>query len=388
METLTLEPIDDSRLGLPSASNTHRLIACPGSWRLEHVNQSNQSSEWAERGTRIHAANETGDVTDLPEDEANIVERARAIEEQIFNAWVEEFGLTQTKIFREERLYISYECAPICSVKMDFYAVGVNRDGVVHALDLDLKSGRKAVTPPASNWQLRTGAVALFREADAHHVRVAIVQPLAKRQSPCDYDRGALMAAYRMLVSAIAATKLDNAPLNPGIHCEFCPARMTCPETLKAAQSLIDLKNSSWDVIPPELKPLLLRRAKMVIGICEDIKKRIEGEVDAGLIPDLVRAPGTNVRSITDPVALYGILSKTFGPKMTPKEFAKITDVSIGKDGLEGLVRDLSPTDAKGKPITWDAAKAWVNDACAPVIEMKQKKGSIIEAPKMVEGGK
>lgn len=385
-------PIDDSRLDLPSASSIERYVQCPRSLFLERANPGESSSAWAARGTRIHDANERGDVSDLVEDEADIVVRNRQCEERLYNQWMADFNLTSPVIYREYRVYITHNLEPIASVKMDLVAIACDQESRVHALVLDLKSGRLEVSTPAANWQLRTGAVACYREWDADHVRVAITQPLRKEQPPCDYTRDTLTAAFLLLQSKLNAAKKPDAELNMGAWCQYCKARHLCPKVKEVEQQLVALKEVSWGAVPVERKPELFKRAKLARKLIDDLIEKIEAEVDEGKIPGLMRGPGSNVRSITDPIELYSIMRRTFGEKITPEKFAEITDVKIGKatkenpnKGLEDLVRESAERTEKGKEITWAATKEWIADSCAPVITTKQKKGPVVEVKEVKE---
>ena len=147
--------MDTERKNRPSASSIERYVNCAGSWLLEQkVPESERfSTKDAERGTRLHRANEEGNVEGLELSEADLIVRTREIEQRIFNQWCEDHQVTDAEIIRERRWWLRKGDRDLCSAKLDFVALS---EAKRLALCLDLKSGRKEVTPPVRNQQLRT----------------------------------------------------------------------------------------------------------------------------------------------------------------------------------------------------------------------------------------
>ena len=93
----------DERQGLPSASSFHMDVACPGRQNLlrsllPHELAPEPENDYAARGTRIHHALQTGDVSQLDEGEMEDYNKCLKIEVAVFNKWREELqSETQSK---------------------------------------------------------------------------------------------------------------------------------------------------------------------------------------------------------------------------------------------------------------------------------------------------
>jgi len=370
----------DERLGLPSASGMERLIACPGSWKLEEAARAsgyNEESQWAEAGTRIHKANETGDATELDIPEVELVERIRTIENRLLKEWMSEFNLSEEsiQIRREHREWIHSGVMPVASAKLDFSATAGTR-----GLVLDLKSGRKVVSVPARNWQLRAGAVAIAEEFHLTDVRTAIVQPFAKSSPACDYDPASLSVCQEMIVSGYhaAVEGTSERPLHPGIHCEFCLARYGCAAIRESMGLLQKFHASRWDLIASEDKKGLWLMAKSVGKLSEDIQKRIEDELDENpsAVPGLMRKPDQKVRSISDPYLAVRAITDLLNGPLSPDDFNEIIFIGVGD--VEKLVQSkLSRSGPK--------AKECVNDLLRGIIEFTPKRGSVVAVNQIKE---
>lgn len=359
----------DERRSKPSASNIERYWNCRGSWLLEsQVPESERfTTEDAERGTLLHRANETGDVSDLELSEQDLIVRTREIEERIYNQWCEEFGITDAEIFRERRWWLHSDGEDMCSAKLDFTAISKDKK---HLLILDLKSGRKAVTPAPRNWQLRTGVVIV---AAGHGpllgARVGIVAPLQRKQPSADYNPQHIADSAYALVKLLSEIESPTAPRTPGMHCEFCPARAICPEAKAKMLEVSALEGLRWSLQTPEQKVKLWDAWKLAQLIGKQIEENVKADVAAN--PEafkewLVKKPNTFVREITNLDGVYAKLEKEI--QFSPETFTAMCSMSVGD-----LVKFVRLTTGK----TEKAANLWINTLLAECIEKKERHGSI-----------
>lgn len=79
----------DPRRGRPSASHMRQLENCPGSWHAAKDMPDDESAD-AAKGTLIHAALETGDMTELEGDEINTAEMCQTQTNELLEAWENE----------------------------------------------------------------------------------------------------------------------------------------------------------------------------------------------------------------------------------------------------------------------------------------------------------
>lgn len=361
--------IDSERRGLPSASAVERYLLCPGAFMLERFCPAPKPSEYAQAGTRIHAASETGDATGLSMSEADILMKLAEIKERLFNQWIAHFKITKHRIFREERVWLKRNQVDIFSAKLDFHAIGENAAGQKLALIIDDKSGRHEESPPASNWQLRGGAVALFSINNLDHARVVIAQPMRKEEPPCDYDKAALFESWMALTHQLDVISQPDAPRTPGFRqCEFCRAKASCPEGQAFVKKVSQLKGLVWGKLPPEKKLELWKTCKLADKISKDIKENTLHDLKKNpeAIPGLIKSEDQTPREITDVTAIYTALHALDGFK--PEMFPALVEMTVGK--LNEFVQGLT-----GKSEA--EADVWINTACKSAIELGVRSGSV-----------
>lgn len=365
----------DPRRGRPSASSMQRYHSCNGSWLLERnvPLDDRLSSKDAERGTMLHEANHVGDVSNLTLSDADFIERVRQQEEQIFLLWRDEFNIPMNdiEIIRERRWWLMEGGSRMCSAQLDFVAISQKRR---QALILDLKSGRKEVAPPPSNLQLRTGAVILTANYSLIHCRVGIVQPWAKTQPRTDYSADQLFEAWTQLSNLLKAIENPAATRNPGPHCEYCPARATCPEAVGVVSALTSLKGLSWSSLPAQQKIVLWEKAKAAKSIIKQIEDLAKKELtnNPAAIPGLMKNPDGSQRSITSVIKAYTLLQNAYQnlkPEELNEKFDSFCTLSIG--ALEKWVRETQGG-------TEDNAKAWVNKELAECMGFESRSGSVV----------
>ncbi len=351
----------DERQGLPSASEYHRIAACPGMLNLKRSlpPREEESSPDAESGTRIAKCFD-GSMSpdDLSDDEHRTFDRLKHGREEIEK--VASMGpLGPLQRFAEERLWLTDANGPIFSGRYD---VLVRVDDI--ALVIDDKSGRNEVTKADGNLQLRALAVLVFINYGIKRVIVAINQPWFDPPfSIAEYSEADLSRAYNELMVALAHSENQNAPRTPGSHCNYCPCIAHCHEARE--YSLAAPMTSMPATITPAaiaatltaqtLADFLDRRvmAKKIIEACEkEARRRLEwGHV----IPGWILKENAPLTPITDSELVYSRAEKL---GVSYDDFRSC--VSIVKEKLEAAVRKT--TGQKGKALE-DTMETLINGA-------------------------
>ena len=121
---------------------------------------------------------------------------------------------------------------------------------------IDYKNGSGVLVAVKDNPQLLYYAAGVLRQLDRvildrlRRVKLTVVQPNAPGEaikswevSPLDIE----MWVDEVLVPGVTACADDNAPLNPGSWCRFCPALASCP---RLKQDATDLARKQFDDAP------------------------------------------------------------------------------------------------------------------------------------------
>lgn len=369
--------------GKPSASAVERYIACAGSYQAERDIPPEEllESAYAASGDRVHAALEKGDVSDLGASEAEVSSMISEKQQEIFEKWKEDYDVTDAKVFKEERIWLTHLGEKVFSAKLDAYAISEERKC---ALVMDAKSGRKAVTPPVRNWQLRSGLAALAVKYGLHYGRVTIVQPFAKKQQPCDYKHIDLFGgngALSQLLILLQNINKPNPPRRAGPHCDFCAARHICPKSTAVVTEIAELSGRGWSAMKPEDKIALWEKSKLAVKIAEHIQNNVRAELDRNpfSIPGLEVTPDQNVRVVRNVIKAFSKmldLSTSPGTQADHEEvvaevqrkFNDLVKMSIG--GLEGWYREKFGG-------TKDEVSEKVTEIFRECITLDQKRGSI-----------
>jgi len=120
---------------------------------------------------------------------------------------------------------------------------------------VDFKYGQGTVVEVERNSQLMyyaLGAVVASNEIPAK-LKSTVIQPRAPHTDGIvrswEYEYSELKAFKEDLFTAAQATQHDDAPLNPGGWCKFCPALSVCPAQLERAQEAAGV---DFSVVPVE----------------------------------------------------------------------------------------------------------------------------------------
>jgi hypothetical protein len=127
------------------------------------------------------------------------------------------------------------------ALSLDITGTGSDMDEQPCSVILDLKTGFTAVTPPANNWQLRVGALALTRVQGTHMARVGItktsgVVPWTDWATFDAMDLDGFAAELKL-----AYKKWQGEPkFVTGSHCAWCPAISSCPAQTGLIKSVLN----------------------------------------------------------------------------------------------------------------------------------------------------
>ena len=244
---------DPERLDLPSASAMEIIVACPGMNNLKRKlppealveSKSDDDREWAERGTRIHHAFETGNTLELNAEENETYQTGLKYLESIKQKWISDLGLDPSKVVegpRELRVFLTkpYDFPKLMGSAMtDRHFVYRNGDRCC-LLVCDLKAGWNPNLPPSSrSWQLAYELITLYKEEydGVTDGRVAYVKAKDKceRGDYADYSEMDLKFRYDSIVFHSWMAGQPDAPRHAGEHCRWCPCKAHCVEALAMA---------------------------------------------------------------------------------------------------------------------------------------------------------
>lgn len=241
---------EHSRFGGSAAG---RIFGCPGSVGLTeraiaagHIPAEGFTSEYAEEGTRAHTLLETAlkagaDAYDFPAlaDDLDMTLHVQKVLDDLRSFPPGEW-------WSEVRVYPFPDRGDVFGT-MDFAHLA---DRVLSIVDLKYGAGIRV--NPRGNDQLRFYALGLLNtiSAPVDKVRTYIHQP---RMAPGGLQLGDEMTPAELrewgedFAGAIALAETPDAPLSPGSHCRWCPAKAMCP-----AQSAL-LLDSFQSSAPPAL---------------------------------------------------------------------------------------------------------------------------------------
>lgn len=235
-----MDEIPNERLSLPSASSFAIDAACEGRQNLmraipesEHV-RIESDDEQAARGTRIHHALETDDVSNLSEDEMDDWATAKGYLLDVVGNWKRDNNIEDSyavECHRENRLWLTDSNGNyVLSGKPDVAYICVSKSV---ALIVDLKSGFSTnLAPSQRNWQLKVLAVLGYVNFPVDSVRVSFIKPKS-RYSPTDttdYSAKDLARATIQIHSVLERSRNPDANRTAGSHCRWCLVRHKCVE--------------------------------------------------------------------------------------------------------------------------------------------------------------
>lgn len=236
----------------PSAA--HRWFICPGSIRLSRGLAEQSSSRFADEGSAAHllaarclktsVAVESFAGFHVDVDKELIVakpggDRVFPIDDEMVQGvrvYLDHcHNLLRPDVDREVEQFVSLEYLGVEGLDggtTDFLAY----DPVSQTLEIvDLKYGRGVAVEVPENKQLLSyalGAARRYHNRGLKHVTMTVVQPRCPHPSGSvrswTIEVTSLLEFENDLTVAARLTQSDEAPLVPGPHCRWCPARAVC----------------------------------------------------------------------------------------------------------------------------------------------------------------
>lgn len=258
--------MEDERLNLPSASRFSILALCPGSESLRNTlppEALDSSNDYAEIGTRIHAAAESGNGFNLTPEELEIYNSGLKCEKLIVRQWCEDFEInTFIEGPRESRMWLNDQrtLKPITSAKLDRHYISTDPVGFVLASDWKTLWSRN-LTPAIHNYQGRVQAVVAAKEYEVQNVRLCFNKAMFGTSDFADYDAESLWRAEFSITQALWEAEQPGADLRPGGQCTWCPCKPYCRAAV--ALSIVPAAYAASSMkLSEDLTP---KRAKIVV---------------------------------------------------------------------------------------------------------------------------
>jgi hypothetical protein len=252
-------------------STIARTIACPG-WVQESKNAPPQlESDAAAEGTLLHNCMEAYMMEDKhPDDMLGMTYKHMELTPDLLNDKLMPAVNTLEDLLKSYDIE-EYICEPMVTLSddvggsIDFIGVSADRKAV---LLVDYKFGYHQVHA-VENKQLMFYALCasldpataeMFSEAET--ISMAIIQPTTEEGMAVYMVKPEVISGFEKTVaSAIGEARKDNASIEPGEHCQFCPALPTCPvktgQAMKAMMMSPDQMESMSEMLElaEQLKP-------------------------------------------------------------------------------------------------------------------------------------
>ena len=377
--------MQSDRLNLPSASKFEILAACEGQANLERQVREiygivEQPDAWAERGTRIHKAWETDDISPLAGDELSDLIETKERDMDATGQWLQEknLALIKSENFSERRLWLhDAEMNPIVSGQFDKLTICGT-----HAYVRDLKSGWcKRLSPSQQSWQLRLLAVLVwqnFQERGLETIRASFVRPKLRSVDTVEYSLDDLYRSLTAIKQILWRSSQPDAKRTPGEHCYYCPCKPHCAEAgAMAMLPSVIARNTGLakkaDVIAAveRLQPSDWKKIwsmETVTKTIFDASKKCLKQMPASQLSEigLQIKEGRRLDPIVNTIGAY----KAFEHSLPPEKLWACLEFS--KTALVEAVQ-------AHRKITKKEAEQVVRDTLEPFIEKKNAEGSLEE---------
>lgn len=337
----------------PSASS--RWLNCPGSLRLSDQCQKDETTIYAEEGTRAHSVAEA-------KLKKHNGERARAKKgdnremDEATDFYVDYVTEAQSAVngtlLVEQRFSLA-EYFPDCFGTADAVVIGDKTLEVI-----DLKYGKGIRVDARGNTQLMLyglGTISLFEGLyDISKVKLTIIQPRLDHISTWETEINTLKG-WGHDIAPIARRALAGCDdYAVGDWCRFCPAKVTCRTRADYFLSLEKHKFKEPDLLGDDEIGDVLKRGESLSDWTKSVKDYVYSEALRGKKFDGWKlVEGRSNRVITNPVEAANRLSKAGIPDedIWKIDFNGITalEKNIGKKRLVELIGDLIEKP-EGKP--------------------------------------
>jgi hypothetical protein len=380
----------DIRQGKVSASKFEQVVACEGQPQLERrlreqgLIGEEAPDEFALRGTRIHHALETGDISALSEDEVADFEKAKEMDAIAVGEWaMEKYPNSGQPVVttHEQRLWLKdANDNQLCSGQYDRLSVCGN-----HAFVRDFKSGwSRRLTPSQQSWQLRLLAVLVWLEYGPKHgletVRASFIKPkLRQGVDTVEYTIDDLLRSKAAIMQALWRSEQPDAARRAGDHCFYCPCKLSCVEaksfsllpSVVAGVSMGDLptKAETKDKVASlQVHDLryIWERSTVIRNILEAVNTRLKGlPTDDLTALGLTIGKGKRLDPITNTEGAFTVLEHTI-PKSV-WQCMKFSKTAI----VDALVTERGMKKAD--------AEVWVKVNLELFVDKKESEGALEE---------
>ena len=265
-----------------SASAAHRWMACPASVRLSE-GQDRKASEHAAKGTFAHSiAAECLTHDASPSDFFLKRDTVDGFTVECDLEMVDAVRLYVDEIEADHQAgdegWIEHDVTP--ALKTIDPDMGGTADYIRYRKAdkslrvFDFKYGAGVYVEADDNAQLKIYALGamLAVKAPVAEVEVTIVQPRYEGAQPVrswKFPARDIIEFSADVEDAARRTNIPNAPVVPGDHCTFCPARRTCPELEKRQHALMAAEFADLSRIAPE------ELGKALVSVAQ-VKERIK----------------------------------------------------------------------------------------------------------------
>lgn len=342
-------------MGIPrtSGSNFHRTVACPGSAALPRIDE--EKGEPANKGTEIHKFLENcltiGREQALKKVPNKYINACLAIDISLLpagqpEAWSAEVIYAYNWKTGESRVIQSD--VPRAQWNLgDFEIPSVSDVNGFHGDTIwtyDYKTGRKAVEPAISNYQLKLLGISSAIAFGKPKARVGIIQitdesdPLFDHAEFDEFDMAMIQGEIRQVMEkaqrAVDDFEAGKMPkLSVGSHCTYCPAARICPARTELVKAFLDDPSAITGdaargvmpvyVVSPEEAGKAYTAIVLMLESLKLAKGAIEQIVESGIIIPLpngkVLAPVINSRELVIGSKVLEVATSMYGAEKAEK---------------------------------------------------------------------
>lgn len=285
-----------------SPSGAHRWMHCPGSIRMS-VGIEDTAGIYADEGTAAHMLAEhclardedpaglKGGSVRIREGGGVFVAPAHSPENGVFA--IDDDMVAAVSVFVDTVRSFAKGAEFELETKLDLrhipgmeFGTGdalVYRSDARHLFVCDYKHGRGVPVEVENNPQLLSyalGAVKRYHNRGVDRVTLVVVQPRCPHPAgpvrSWEFDALDLIDFQMEIAAAAKAALADDAPLNPGEWCRFCPASGVCPAQREKA---LQVAGMEFEAEPPAVSGMSPREIAEVLreaGVLKDWIKRVE----------------------------------------------------------------------------------------------------------------
>ena len=376
MENPNIEVIDERR-GATSASNAEADTLCPGR-HLAQIGMPAERGEYAELGTKLHAALALADPSELDLLETETYDRCHQVRQAKL---AEFFGVHAPAAKRwaenpkdplASRLWVrvpssngflEHSCRPD-----EFWRL---KD---RALIFEWKSLYGDVPVSARNLQLRDQQVLIRGNfMIPGDIGVCVVQPkITMNPEICVYTPEDSERARQEMFARVLASNDPRSVRVPGtVQCQWCRAKLKCLEYQRYAAAMLpglldvlDVPVGSWS---PQQRAVFLDRYKIADAWLQGTRNSIYMglKADPAYAPGWFITPPVRVETIADAQACF---ERCAAKGMTAAQFMEC--VKVGKEKLRTILSGV--IGERGKALDTTLA-----EICRGIVEVSQRAGAL-----------